>query len=451
MKELLEIGKSGLLTSNRGLSVTSNNISNAGTEGYSRQRVEQSQVDYKKGGWSIGIGVTVDQIVRLRSDLLTGQIQQQETALGELGEKNFIYTQLEGILHNQADGNLDNLVYAFFEAFNALAAQPENITLREDVIRKSGNLVNKFQAITEGIDEIETTAVQGAKDQTIEINRLLKEIAELNTPITRGGARNRPDNYSLDIQDKKLTELSKLVDFSVTRGETGAAEVKIGGIVVINADRAETITPEIDLANNVFRLRLSNGVALDRVGGTLGARIDAFKTLLPEIQKDLDTLAGKLVSEVNTVHKSGFGLSNTTGINFFNPDGTSASSISINQALISDPRMIASSASSNAPGNNAVARQIANLSGKDLFSGRTPGQFALSITSGVGSELANTRSAIETTTATRNLLVNQQEEIAGVNIDEELTNMIKYQTAYQASAKVLQTASTMMDTLLGLV
>lgn len=451
MKELFEIGKTGLLTSNRSIGVASHNIANANTEGYSRQRVDLSPVDYKKGGWSIGIGVTVDQITRLRSDILTGQIQQQETALGELKEREFIFTQLEGILHNSADGNLDNLVNRFFDAFNTLAAQPENISLREDVVRNANNLVNKFQSVAAGIDQVSTATVQSAKDQTSEINRLLSEIADLNIPITRGGARGRADNFSLDLQDKKLTELSKLVDMTYSRTDTGMAEVKIGGIVVITADKAETIRPEIDLGNNVFRLRLSNGVALERVGGTLGAKIDAYRSIIPGVKEQVDNLAKTIATEVNDVHRSGFGLNGATGTNFFSPDTTGASSIALNQSIISNPRLIATASVVNAPGNNTVAREIANIVNKDLFNGRTVGQFALSIASGIGSELASTRTAMETTEATRNLLFSQQEEISGVNIDEELTNLIKFQTAYQASARVLQTASTMMDTLLGIV
>lgn len=451
MKELLEIGKSGLLTSNRQISVTSHNISNAGTEGYSRQRVDTSPVDFKRGGFSIGIGVEVDQITRLRSEILTGQIQQSETQLGELTEKEFILSQVQGLLNNQSDGNLDNLVYAFFDAFNALSVQPENLSLRDDVIRKANNLTAKFKTITEGLDEIETVAVDGAKNQAAEINSILKEVAALNLSITRGGARGTPDNNSLDLQDRRLTQLSKLVDFSYTRSDTGAVEVKIGGIVVVRDDRFETINPEIDLGNNVFRLRLSNGVALDRVGGTLGTRIDAFKTLIPEIQDQLDTLAATIATETNDLHKTGFGLDDTTGINFFDPSSTSASNFAINASVADDPRLIAASGTQGAHGNAVIARSIADLTNLDAFNGRTFGQYALNIAAGVGADLANTQTSIATTTSSRDLLVNQQEQIAGVNIDEELTNLIKFQTAYQASARVITTASEMMDTLLTLV
>jgi flagellar hook-associated protein 1 FlgK len=448
VRELFEIGKSGLLSSNKALNVVSHNIANAGTEGYSRQRVDLAPVDFKRGGFSNGIGVSVEQITRLRNDILDTQIQQQETNLGSLNERLFVFSQLESVFSAQAGADLDKMIYNFFDAFNELASQPENRSYRDNIVQLAQNMVAKFKSITSSLDSVKTTVVDGARGQTGEINKLLSEIASLNLNITRGNAQGKPDNFSLDMQTKKLTDLSRLVDFSTARSELGSLELRIGGVVVVRDDRADTISPEIDLGNNVFRLRLSNGVALDRVGGTLGERIDLFKNDLPAIQAQIDAIAKEMASKVNEVHRTGYGLTNSTGINFFNPDSTSASNMSINASILSDPRLIAASGSANAPGNNQIAIKLANLTNADVFNGRSFGQQALFIASSIGTELSQTRTSIETADATKRLLTNQQEAIAGVNVDEELANMIKFQNAYQASARVLTAATEMMNTLL---
>lgn len=451
MKDLLNIGKSGVLAANRAINTTSHNIANANTEGYSRQRVDMVPLDYRKNGFSLGIGVNADRIVRLRNEIIDQQIQEKSSQISYFNEQATIYRQLEGILATGSGGDLDSLVYDFFESFDKLAQKPEELSSRENVLYKATNLVEKLKKLNTELEQVKESTVAVAREQTQSISGLLSDIASLNLDIIRGGAQGKPDNNALDVQNQKMRELSDVIEFTSDRQENGDVEIRIGGVIVVSGTKAESIKPEVDLANNVFRFRLSNGVALETANGILGARVEMFQDIIPGIQQNLNTFTKTLVSSVNDIHRTGYGLNNTTGNNFFDPNGQKMSDIAINQALFTNPSNIAASSAANSPGNNTVAVRLANLTNTAVLSGRTFGEYALSLSSDVGSKVNSIETNLSALDASRRLLENEQESIAGVNIDEELANLIKFQNAYQASARVLSTAQDMFDSILAIV
>jgi len=222
--------------------------------------------------------------------------------------------------------------------------------------------------------------------------------------------------------------------------------------VVVQHDRVFNVEPEIDSTNNALRLRLNNGRTLKNVGGKLGAMIDSYETTLPGFKTKVDTLASNLVSKVNQVHVNGFNLNDTTGIEFFNPSGTTASTIALNSQIVDSVSLIAASDTSGALGNNTAARQIFTLLdsssavGDKLFI-----EYSLSIAAETGFTISSLRTQVESVSSSKLMLENQKLDASGVNMDEELANMIKFQNAYQASARVIASVQVMYDTVLSLV
>lgn len=451
MRELLEIGKSGVIAANRAIDTTSHNIANANTEGYSRRRVNFTPLDFQRGGQSIGIGVNADQIQRLRSQILDEQLNQKETELANLKENVNVFEQLQSIFATDGEGDLDALVYKFFESFNQLAEKPEEIAFRENVIYQSDALIFKLQKISEELQQVKEDTLVSTRSDLASISTLLADIASLNLDITRSGAQGKEAGGALDLQTEKMRQLAELVDYEFERSETQSVEIRIEGVIVVRGNEAESVRQEVDPTNDVFRLRLSNGVALDRLSGVVGARIDLYTDVLPGLRDQINRFVEALVTEVNSIHRSGYGLSNATGLDFFDSDGLRMDTIAVNQTLRNDPGLIASSDQTNAPGNNQVAIQISNLANTVAVDGRTFGEYALGIAGNIGSRLSNFQITLNAAQASRDLLYNQQQAIAGVNVDEELANLIKFQNAYQASARVLATASEMYESLLAIV
>lgn len=452
MRELLEIGKRGMLAGQRSLDVTGQNIANAATPGYSRQRAELAPVDFKRNGMSIGLGVNVVQVAQLRDTIIDAQIRQKEGEVGEFGEKIKLYEQIEVLLASGAENDLDKLITKFFNSFSELSNNPESLALRENVLFAAQNVTTRFGELSESFDSIKQNLV---KDSTIlidNINRLTADIARLNVSIAKGAATGQPDNYSIDLRNQRLDELSQLVNVNVIYDSSGMAEVRMGNILVVQTDRASVIEPEFDSVNNLFRLRLNNGRTVKGVGGRLGAAMDVYEKILPEFKGKLDTLAENLVQKVNELHVTGFDLNGNTGTEFFNPTNTKASNISINSTIVSDVSRIAASNTAGANGNNQVALDIfALLDSPTAVGDKSFIEYSLSLAAESGFALSSLRTRVESAESSKLMLKNQQEEISGVNLDEELANMIKFQNAYQASARVIATVQTMYDTVLSLI
>jgi flagellar hook-associated protein 1 FlgK len=450
MREIFQIAKRGLFANQKGLDVTGQNVANANTEGYSRQRVNLSPEAFRKGNLQVGLGVKIEDIERLRSDQLDRQIRSKESEIGYLDQRKQILAQLENIFATDTDGDLDIKVNELFDSFSRLTSNPEDESLRSNVIRSSQNLAETFNRLDRNLNQVKERIGDTTETLVTKVNQLLKEIASLDRDITSGeGEGQSSNNKALDLRTRKLNELSELVDTSITIDENKSATVSVGGLVLVQNGQARTLDAEINPSLDINRIRIEGSKVLNNIGGRLGATIESFTEDVGAYSDRLDNLAKTIVEEVNNIHSSGYTLNNTTGIDLFDAGNTTAESISVNSQVSSDPDNVAASSQPNEPGNAEKALALADLRNDDtVFSGQTFSEFAVNIATSIGSELNAAASQLETTSSAQTLLENQQESVAGVNIDEELTNLIQYQNAYQASARVLSTARQMFDSLL---
>ncbi|TNE68932.1 flagellar hook-associated protein FlgK [bacterium] len=452
MRELLEIGKRGMFAGQRSLDVIGQNIANAATPGYTRQRADLVPLDYKSNGMSIGLGVNVAQVTQLRDSIIDAQVRQKEGEVGEFNEKIKVYEQLEVLFASGADNDLDKLITSFFNSFSELSNNPESLALRENVLFSAQNLTTRFGELSTSLDEIQNSLVKDSTMVIDEVNRLTADIARLNVAIANGASTGQPDNYSLDLRNQRLNDLAQYVDVNVIYDSTGMAEVRMGNIVVVQSGKASVVEPEFDSVNNVFRLRLNNGRTVKDVGGKLGASVEVYSQVLPSFKEKLDSLAQNVVEKVNALHVNGFDLNGNTGNEFFDSANTTASTISISSFLANDVSRIAASDTAGANGNSTVARNIFGLIDSTSAVGdKSFIEYSLSISSETGFALNNLRTRVESAESSKLMLESQQEEISGVNMDEELANMIKFQNAYQASARVIATVQDMYDTVLSLI
>jgi flagellar hook-associated protein 1 FlgK len=189
-------------------------------------------------------------------------------------------------------------------------------------------------------------------------------------------------------------------------------------------------------------------VNLTLTGGSMQGTIDARDGTLATLQGNINTLASSLITQVNNVHSGGYGLTGTTGNSFFN--GTGAGTITVNAALVNDPSLIQASGSATSSGDNTVALQLAQLATttQSSLNNQTFNDSYDSTVAGLGNALDSANTEVTNQTAMTSMLNTQRGSVSGVNVDEEMTNMMTFQRAYEASAQVVTTVNTMLgDTL----
>jgi len=189
---------------------------------------------------------------------------------------------------------------------------------------------------------------------------------------------------------------------------------------------------------------------LTLTGGSVAGAIDVRDGAVAQLQSELDTLAGLLISEVNALHATGFSLTGSTGENFFT--GTDAASIAVNTTLTGNPSLIQASGAAGEPGNNTVALALAQLAGKTHagLNNQTFSQSFAQTVASLGQSLSSANGALADQQMVQEMLNQQRSAISGVSIDEEMANLSVYQRAYQASARVMVVVDEMLQTLINI-
>ena len=187
MRELLEIGKRGMFANQKSLEVVGQNVANANTPGYSRQRVELEAIEFRKGGLSVGLGVNVATVKQLRDTLVETQIQSKEGDLGGFNEQIKLYEQLEVLFATGSDNDLDKLMTKFFNSFSELSNNPESLALRESVVFSAQNMTSRFNEISANLDAIKDSLTKESTSIIGEVNRLTSDIAKLNIQKIKKG------------------------------------------------------------------------------------------------------------------------------------------------------------------------------------------------------------------------------------------------------------------------
>lgn len=450
MKTLFEIAKSGLRSAERSLSVTSNNVINADTVGYSRQRVDKEPVSVSMTGYEAGLGVNITQIKRLRSDMIDMQLNQKRQDMGYMEGKARVFEQMEAFMATDSGMDLDLHISQLFDAFSELSTDPQDFSVRNNVMVRAEQLTDKLGEMSRGLDNSSEMVRNSAFSSLKKVNLLLNELSSINQTIVQSSANGQPDHSAQDLQVRKLEELSELIGFDSQVMENGALELRMSGLVVLDESGVKNLRSEVNDIEKTFRLRLDNGTVVDVEGGKLGADIEMYEQDIPELREQLDSVASTLVQEFNDIHIQGYGLEDNTVRNFFNPVFTTADEIQVNNDLKTNHQHIAASDQPGEAGNGEIASQLADIRNDAVISGRKLTDYAIGLISSPGENVSDLKSKIEARDSEIQMLTIQQEQVAGVNVDEELSLMIQYQNAYQGAARVMSAAQKMYDTLISI-
>lgn len=450
---ILQIAKSGLLSSQEAMNVTAHNISNAHVEGYSRQRAElkaQGSIAFPNAVY--GTGVDIDNVARIADPLIEGALFMQLGSQGQHGARAEVLERVEGLFGEPSEIGLGATIDRFFSTFSDLATNPNSPPTRTALRQSASELVDRFHELAAGLDELRQEAEISLDTKIGRANQLLGEVALLNRDIVSQEVNGRTAGDLRDERSRRLTELAELVPIRVTERENGSVGVTTAGVSI--ADGSEFGQLEVRQIAGDWRLaKVGATNALTEQGGALGGLTDFLNNDLPNARQQLDELAEALVTDVNTAHVTGTNALGTTGIDFFDSAGLSASTIALSADVLADPQAISAGTPDGSgayrAGANDIALTIAGL--RD-----TPAStLGISITDHYNGLVLDVGTAVRSSgdaARVHETLAEQAElrrmSLSGVSVDEELVKLIEFQSAYQSSARVITVAEEMIQTLL---
>lgn len=494
----LEASKRGLATQQAALYTTGHNISNANTLGYSRQRVNmEPTLGYPGTGLNapkiaghLGTGVQVQSVQRIRDAFIDRQYRQETTKLGYWESRANAISQMEDILAEPSDYGINAALDQFWNSLQDLSGSPENAATRKVVIQRALHVADSFNYTYKQLSDIQSNIGNEIKVSTDAINSILKQIASINEQILAIEPNGYMPNDLYDARDTLIDELAEYFPIETERVPSGGnalaiaegsltVKIKLNGSTIdlvngknyVKLNTVDTDGAKIDgtdlttgfggiqytnLGNppaDIYNADVIEYNELDPSKGKLLALIDSYghgtppEGYYPKMLEDLDNMANAFKDEFNRIHAAGYTIDDTvkTGQLFF--EGNGASGIKVLDEIIANPNLVAASDKEDEVGNGKNAILLANMKFNKLtaLNNATVQSFYQSIIGqiGVDGEQAN---RLTYNAATIRLTVeNNRASVSSVSLDEEMTNMITFQQAYNANARMITVIDETLD------
>jgi flagellar hook-associated protein 1 len=451
----LSIGRSALLAHQRALQVTGANVANVETPGYSRQRAVLEAIPGTAGHgvFVSGIERIVDRFLAARS-LLQTSVESGVRAERDLLDRVQPYFPTD-------DTSIGNAIDEFFGAVSNLSTRPEDIPSRNDVLARANALAGRFNRTAGGIAVLQREADDRIRAEVAEADALVARIADLNKAIGTSEVNGGSANELRDARDHALEQLAERFEVRGVERDDGTVDVFLassGAALVVGRDAARLAVQNgpangLDGAPLAVVGTISASGAFLTLPGAYGARVGALgelrDTTLPDFAADLDALATTLRDAVNAVQTDAAGrdLDGIVGAALFT--GTGAADLAV---ALTDPRDIAAAQSAN-PSDNANALALVNvqLAAQAGLGGLTLSEGFGAIQSGIGTAV---RSAAERTVVEQGVagsLRAQRDSVSGVNLEEEFTDLIRFQRGFQAAAQLISVSDRLLEELVSVV
>ena len=561
--DTLWTAKSSLFANQVALQTTSNNVSNAATPGYSRQRVDMVEsVPETLPYGQVGTGVTVDGVRRIRDQFLDQQYLRAQESLTKTQAEHDTWSQIEAILGEpSADTGLQSDMNNFFTSLQDLASYPTDLTTRSTVLQQAQTLAGTFNRLDADLDSQTRNLETQITGTVSDANDILKQLADLNNQIQAVTITGNSPNALLDKRDLLLDNLSGLIGISRFIRPDGTAVVTMsgGGGVILDGVSAATLGTQLSAATDSYDITLNGNVVTPTEGklaGLLESRNDSTG-YVKYTRAQLDTMAATLISQINQIQAAGSGTAGiqsstsqtavadptaplvsaglpvpltvpgsfgvfvydatgavttsgtvnvmaTTSLNDLATQlnglggltatvtagrltvsapagstfrlandtsqtvaalgvngvftGSDAGTIGVNADLLASPELLAAGYPDPATGvvggaDNRAALDMVAVRDAKLLSGGTAtlSDFYGATVGVVGARTAATANQAESQDLVAKTIDNQRQQVSGVSIDEEMTNMIQFQRAFEASSKIITVVDELLTTVVNLI
>ncbi len=482
----LEIAKSGLYASQYALNVTGHNIANADTEGYTRQRLDATAKDYAKGVQLlattelayIGQGVSIDSVTQIRDSFLDKQFRDESSEAGYWSKLTTGMEDLEIMFDELSDSSISNTLIDFFGSFQDLSNNPTDYEVRVEVMSKGLQLTSTLNYYYEKLEAQQKVYDESVSTLVAQVNQIAENISKLNKNIRLFETSGEKANDLRDQRNILIDELSSIIDIEYSETDANGLVIQIDGRDLVSNTTVNELSVTQTSMNNITGTSDLNQVVWASDSASVAINSGQLKGILqlrdgnsqdaygvPYLANELNKLASALVSEVNAVHTQGYSIPctengdvSTTGINFFDDLGgatpITAGNINLSSEILLTANNIAASDALVSDVTLQHGNNINALALVDLFnSGSIPGiesfqGFLTSTVSNLGIAVEYDKNMQEMQAEMLANKENSRLSISGVSVDEELTNLVKYQHAYSAASRVITTIDEMLDKLI---
>lgn len=441
--DLLSIALSGAKAARTALDVTAQNIANASSTGYVRRSVSLQEVSSTGGYGQLAdvslSGVRLDRVVR-NADLFR-QAEVRRTG-ADLARADAEVSGLENIEAAIEQSRVYPSMVDFEGALQRLTADPTDPSLRAGVIEAARTMAGTFNIAATGLDGVQSGLHFDAQAGVDQVNTLATELARVNLRLARAADASSDQSTLLDQRDNLLQQISSYGDIAASFNADGTVDVRIGGTSgpqLVQGGSASALTMATAADGTVSYAVGASAVSL--TGGTLAGKALALSKLA-QVRSDLDASANSLMTTVNAAQGNGAALDGSAGQPLFTGSGAAGMTLAFSDGAKLATAPSGAAAGSRDPGNLDALRSA--LTAADP-TGKVDG-LIFDVSATVASRKV-TQGALQAIAGNAKVALEAQ---AGVDLDHEAVNLMRYQQAFQASGKAMQVAGTIFDTLMGL-
>lgn len=482
----LNTATSGLLAQQNALQTIGHNVSNVNTPGYSRQRVDlQTNVAQQVPGvGQVGTGVQVAGISRMQDQFVMNQLMNGYSTTNKHQALSDTIGQLEATFNEPSKTGLSNQISEVFNAWTNLASNPEQAASKTMLLQTNETFVDTVQHMANSMKDLKADTVQQLDKSAADANSTLKQLEDLNQQIWQASVRGFTPNDLLDTQDQLVNKLASQGDIKVDRDKYNRVSISMDGQTLLNENTRNEIMAVTSLDGD-GKAVMSDGTTLDgaaKVGqfvvrseeegtftpitledGSVKGTQDALD-VIDGMQSELDEFVFSFATAVNTIHSN-----DGEGIDFFDvSEENSALSLQVSQEIKNDSSLIVTGQllDNSIAGDGSRAQLISSLKNtpisldnenwfdKDTMEINSDANSSTlfnkynSMVTDMGIIKQQSDNMLDTQEGLMALLEQRRESVSGVDINEEVTDMIRYSSAFQANSKVLSTLADMLDTLI---
>lgn len=459
----LQIGQSGMLAAQAGLQVTAQNVANSTVEGASRRTlitnvaepVDAGGAQFGRGVEVVGISTSVDRFLEARRIAAAGVEARGDLTYSQLRSAERIFDTSEG-------QTTKDRLEALFDSLVRATSEPGDIAYRRGVVLAAQDFATSVNRDARTLLNTNGDIAEELVSSVPAINERLKAIAEINGLVN--STDNGVQSINGDFYDRRSTllkEVGEMTGATIDIDKDGFASVFIGGHAAVARENYRELSAVYDAITDTESIRLATSdisttnyidVTQD-VGGEMGGRVDS-RRVLKSVIGDLNTFAEDLGTAFNTQHAAGFDSTGTAGGTLFNfTAGAAASTINVDAAIANDTNLLAfAGAATGDPGDTTNLEAMIAIEDAVTVAGtRTAGGYFAFLTSNLGIAVRRAEQQAATGSLEARELEEVQQSTHGIDLDEEATNLILYQTAYQAATKIVATTDELIQSLINLV
>jgi flagellar hook-associated protein 1 len=432
------------------LDVAGQNIANANTEGYTRQRVELRAnggppVPAVFATWQgAGAGVAVNDVVRLREAFIENRGRAEHAQQAYLSTMDQAYGFIENVFAEPSDTAVAAQLSEFWAGWHDVANNPADVAARNQVLQRGSVVADGLRAAHEALGSLWTSSRTNLDTLAVEVNTAATAVAQLNETIRRAQGAGLAANELSDQRDLHVMRLAELVGATASARDDGTVDVHVNGSTLVagSTSRSLVVTGAGRMADQgtaPVSLRWADSGIPTAAGGRIAAELSLVGAVLPDQAAALDDIAARLADTVNTQHRAGYGLDGVNDRPFFT--GTTAATLAV---AITDPRHLAASGAPGGTYSGSNADSLAALAKR--ADGADATYRSMTVKLAVVAQSTARRADMQSEVVTE--VDAARDAGSGVNIDEEMTNMLASQRAYEAASRLLTTIDGVLDVLI---